>query len=84
MAQLKISNIGEGLDKVELSHIIGESAEWYSYFGKMYLSFFEYIATVKPNNSALKYLPKVHENICLQKNLYKNIDSSFSHIGIHH
>lgn len=51
----KMSNIGEGLEKVELSYITGKggSVKWYGYFGKMYPSFFEHITTLKPNSSTL-------------------------------
>ena len=77
--------MGEGLEKVELSYIIGEgeSIKWYNYFGKMYSSFFEHTITLKPNNSILKYLPNVREYICPQKTWTKML-SSISSTSIHH
>ena len=73
MARPQISNIGEGLEKVELSCIIGKSVKWYSHFGKLYPSFSEHTTTLKPNNYGLKYLPKVHENTCPQKTCTKTL-----------
>lgn len=78
-----MSDKREALEKVELLNIIGESVKWYNYFGEEFASFFEHTTTTKPRNSALKYLSKIHENVCFQKTkktktFYKNIDSSFS------
>lgn len=75
-----MSSIGEGLEKVELSYIIGEgeSIKWYNYFGKMYSSFFEHTITLKPNNSILKYLPNVHEYICPQKTWTKMLTAALA------
>jgi len=48
------------------------------YFEKDYANFFEHTTTLKPSSSALKYFPRIHENIGFQKDFYKNVDSSSS------
>lgn len=72
------------MEAVELSYIVDESVKLYYYFGKGYASVSDHKTTLKHISSAIKCLRRVHENICPQKDLHKDVAGSFSCTRVHH
>lgn len=61
--------------------LVVESVGWYNHFEKSPTVAYEtkHMHILWPTNSILRYLAKINENKCLQKDLYKDIQSRIIH-----
>lgn len=73
---LTISSVGEDMEQLKFSYIVGGTVHWYNHCGKFAASTKKQhpFHTLKPSNSMSKYSPN---NAFAHENMYKNKLSIF-------